>query len=195
MKRFNVKMYIVLAIVAMLGISMLIVGFADGNTPGSTEDPIVTQSYVAKVVEGLRSYVDSTISNIYADITKLNGSISANTEAINSLKAQLDIKTQEISALQKQLQNTTAPTYEVILLKKGTTLVSGKGTEIIVRSGKCVGIATNNGGLADATAGKDIKTDEAIELNHLLIASRDDGRGLKALEDSYMIVRGVYTLK
>ncbi len=195
MKKFGAKKYVILALTAVLAVSFLIVSFADGTTPGSTGDPIVTQSYVTKIAEQLRSYFDNSLSNVYQDITKLNTSITTNTEAVNNLKTQLDAKSQEIEALKAQLKNTTAATYEVILVKKGKTLVAGQGTEIIVRSGKCTAIATANGGLADATAGKDLKTDEAVEFNHLLISSRNDGRGLKVLEDSYMIVRGAYTLK
>ncbi len=191
----DVKTYVVLAAAAVLVISLLVFGFADGNTPGSAEDPIVTQSYVTQVTDKLKTYVDSAIAAVQLDVARLNSNSAANAESINALKAQLDAKSTELTALQEQMKNQAAATYEVILVKKGSTLLSGKGTEIIVRSGVCTAIASANGGLANATEGKDLKTGEQITLNHLLISSRDDGRGLKVVEDAYMIVRGTYTLK
>ncbi|MFZ5354461.1 MAG: hypothetical protein ACOZCL_17295 [Bacillota bacterium] len=195
MKKRNAKIYTVLAIAIVLVTSLIIIGFADGNSPGSAEDPIVTQSYVTQAIDQLRSYVDGLFSNIKTDITNLNSSVAANGEGIGSLKSQLDAKSMEIAALQEQLKNATATSFQVVFVKKGTTMLSGEGTEIIVRSGICVAIASANAGLADVTDGKDLKTNDQIINNHLLISSRNDGRGLKASEDSYLLVKGSYTLK
>ncbi len=86
-------------------------------------------------------------------------------------------------------------TYEVVELKKGQYLVAGAGTEIILRAGEAAAITSPLGGLSDVTGAKDIQQDEKIPTDHLLIIPRDDGRGLRALSDSFLLVRGKYTIK
>lgn len=86
-------------------------------------------------------------------------------------------------------------TYEVVELKKGQYLVAGAGTEVILRAGEATAITSSLGGLSDVTGAKDIQQDEKIPTEHLLIIPRDDGRGLRALSDSFLLVRGKYTIK
>ncbi len=90
-------------------------------------------------------------------------------------------------------------TYEVVELKNGQCLIAGAGTEVILRSGKATAVVGKDslGGLSDVTGGseKDIEQGEKIPANHLLVISRDDGRGICALMDSFLLVRGKYTIK
>lgn len=196
------KIIIITAIILCLVIPTYLAIFADGSTPGSEQDPIITLGYLNKVSADLRAYTDAVVSLIYQDIATMNASAQSNAKEIETLKQQLDEKNQELSILNEKIielenNNNTAQTavFEVLLLKKGTTLEAGKGTEIITRSGECSVISSINGGMADTTIGKDLKQNETAPLNHLLIASRDDGRGIKALEDSYIIIKGSYILK
>lgn len=85
-------------------------------------------------------------------------------------------------------------TLEVVELKKGQNLIAGAGTEIILRSGQAVAIVSSLGGLSDVTEGKDLKKDEKIPANHLLIIPRADGRGIRALTDCFVLVRGGHTI-
>lgn len=79
---------------------------------------------------------------------------------------------------------------QVLELKAGQTLRAGAGTEIILRSGRVVAVSAPGGGIADLTAGRDIKSGEAVSANHLLLVPRSDGRGLKALTPAVVLVRG-----
>ncbi|MHB8758180.1 MAG: hypothetical protein ACYC6V_09250, partial [Bacillota bacterium] len=83
---------------------------------------------------------------------------------------------------------------QVISLTAGQQLVADAGAEIILRAGKATAIAAA-GGVADLTAGKDLKSGEAIVANHLLLIPRSDGRGLKAGTDLVLIVRGTFVIK
>lgn len=85
--------------------------------------------------------------------------------------------------------------YEVVELKEGQSLIAGAGTEIILRAGEATAIISPLGGLSDVTGANDIQQDEEIPTNHLLIIPRDDGRGIHALTDSFLLVRGGYTVK
>lgn len=83
----------------------------------------------------------------------------------------------------------------VVELKSGERLIAEQGAEIILRGGNGIAIDSPLGGLSDITAARDIKKDEAIPPNHLLIIPRDDGRGVKAVTDCILMVRGAYTIE
>ncbi|HHW55635.1 MAG: hypothetical protein WAQ41_02965 [bacterium] len=81
---------------------------------------------------------------------------------------------------------------EVVNLQRGQSLIAEGGTEIILRGGRGVAIASPLGGLCDVTQGRDLAGGEVIPANHLLIVPRDDGRGVKAETDTILMVRGGY---
>ncbi|MCR4437157.1 MAG: hypothetical protein QHH06_15395 [Clostridiales bacterium] len=85
--------------------------------------------------------------------------------------------------------------FKAVEIKAGKQVIAGAGTEMILRSGKATAIASASGGVADVTAGKDIATGGGILFNHLLLFSKDDGRGLKILQDSWVLIKGAYTVK
>lgn len=199
------KMKIAVITAVVLTASALVIGTADGVSPGSDQDPVVTQSYVELKSGQLKYYIDDLIA-------KLNEGITKHGTDIDAIKTQLEQKNQEAAALNTQMtelkaeieelkkaapsgQGSAAPKFEVVKAAKGKTVISGEGSEIIVRTGKFTAVPGKNGSLLDATVGKDLKSGEIILNNHLLISSRDDGRGLKAAADSYLIIKGAYTIK
>lgn len=84
---------------------------------------------------------------------------------------------------------------EVVNLRSGQSLLAEGGTEIILRGGRAVVIASPLGGLCDVTQGRDLSAGEVIPANHLLIVPRDDGRGVKAETDTILMVRGGYRVQ
>lgn len=119
-------------------------------------------------------------------------------------KTYVDKKIDEIrSYIDKKVLNTNnnadVNEFVVVEVAKGKSIVLGGSSEAILRSGQARSISriTNgiDNGLADVTAGKDLKMDELITLNHLLINPRDDGRGASALTDSIFLIRGNYEIK
>lgn len=83
---------------------------------------------------------------------------------------------------------------QVVELPTGKQLVAEGGTEIVVRAGRATVVGSNLGGLADVTVGRDLAKGEA-PLNHLLVVPRSDGRGLKAITDCVVLVRGGYSIR
>lgn len=172
------KTGIVVLIAVVLVLSAVIIGVADGVAPGSELDPIVTQSYVEQKSEQIKYYIDSLIA--------------AHTQEITNLKSELEIKNQEIA----QLKAAGSNKFIVVEMQKNQILIAGEGAEIIPRSGKFSAVEDAYGGLSDITSAKDLKNDEAVVNNHMLIAARGEGRGLKALADkSFLIIKGTYTLQ
>lgn len=85
--------------------------------------------------------------------------------------------------------------YSIVHINAGQTVVGKEGTEIIVRSGVVTAVDNGVNGVSDLTSGKDLMSGTEIGLNHLLLVPRDDGRGVKAWTEAYLMVRGGYVLK
>ncbi|KAB3533555.1 hypothetical protein [Alkaliphilus serpentinus] len=152
--------------VIVIGLIIFIAQFVYGNQvdPGSTEDPIVTQSYVEQRIQQLRFYVDEKLKEI------------PNTSVVDDN------------------ETNSSSTYVVVELKAGESVIAGAGTEIIVRSGKVLAKDSPSGGLSDVTGAVDIKKDQVVPANHLIIIPRDDGRGVKAEKNSFLLIRGAYQI-
>ena len=175
------KTGIIVLTAIILVLSAVVISAADGVTPGSEQDPIVTQSYVEQKSEQIKYYIDSLIAQETA-----------------KLKTELELKGQEIAKLREEIKDAAkaAGKFQVVEMQKGQVLIAGEGAEIIPRSGKFSAIEDAFGGLSDITAAKDLKNGEAVVNNHMLIAARGEGRGLKALADkSFLIIKGTYTLQ
>ena len=175
------KTSIIVLTAIILVLSAVVISAADGVTPGSEQDPIVTQSYVEQKSEQIKYYIDSLIAQETA-----------------KLKTELELKGQEIAKLREEIKDAAkaAGKFQVVEMQKGQMLIAGEGAEIIPRSGKFSAIEDAFGGLSDITAAKDLKNGEAVVNNHMLIAARGEGRGLKALADkSFLIIKGTYTLQ
>ena len=84
--------------------------------------------------------------------------------------------------------------YAVLHLQQGQRLIGGEGTEIIVRSGEVTAIDNGKDGISDITGGYDLKSGAICKANHLLLVPRSDGRGITAATETYIMIRGTYTL-
>ena len=85
--------------------------------------------------------------------------------------------------------------FTVVNLKKGNRLICEAGSELILRMGQAVIIATPKGGLADTTAGYDLPDGTLMPPNHLLIVPVADGRGMLATSDGIVMVKGGYSIE
>lgn len=89
--------------------------------------------------------------------------------------------------------------FEPIKVDKGQKVIGVMGTEMILRSGEAKAISVTSGGvengLQDMTDGVDLKGNQDVPLNHLIIIPRDDGRGISLSTDAYIMIRGNYSIK
>ena len=83
---------------------------------------------------------------------------------------------------------------EVVNLESGDELIVAQGTEMIPRTGSLTVIAGASGGLSDITEGANLDQGNKATKDHLLIAPRSDGRGLKANTKAIVLVRGSYSV-
>ena len=84
--------------------------------------------------------------------------------------------------------------FSAVELAEGQKLIGTGGTEIILRSGEATAIDNGVNGISDLTAGSDLMSGDAVGLNHLLMVPRADGRGITALTDAWVMVRGEYEI-
>lgn len=147
---------------------------ADARSAGTTEDPLVTKSYVDKILTGL---------NVGGNTSQLEAKIAEQEQLIIALSEEI-----------QKLKEGESSTYEVVLVEEGQTIYGHKGTEMIVRAGEGTIVASNAGGIQDVTAGSDINAGVVAPRYHLLITPRDDGRGLLATKKLTVMVRGGYSI-
>jgi len=93
------------------------------------------------------------------------------------------------------VKSTSAASYSVVHVSAGQKVIGKEGTEIIVRSGSVSAIDNGVNGISDLTTGYELMTGYTAGVNHLLLIPRDDGRGIKALTEAYLMIRGGYTIK
>lgn len=96
---------------------------------------------------------------------------------------------------QLKSSGTVSDTYIVIEVKAGQKVFGKSGTEIILRSGEATAIDNGANGISDITAGKDLMTGQIVGQNHLLLVPKDDGRGIQAITDLFVMVRGPYSIQ
>jgi hypothetical protein len=130
-----------ICLVVLVCIAMTAAVRAASGAPGSESDPLVTQSYVDKLL--------SEAGGVFLPV--------------------------EVTA--------------------GGKLIGGAGAEIIVRSGEATIVSNENNGVSDLTAGLDLMTGAYAPPNHLLLVPRDDGRGVAATTDLWVMVRGAYAIR
>jgi len=89
----------------------------------------------------------------------------------------------------------TSNAYVPLQILQGKTLLGGVGTEIIFRSGEAKAIDNGLNGISDITSGSDLRTGESLTLNHLIVIPKEDGRGITATTDIWVLIKGKYTIK
>lgn len=88
-----------------------------------------------------------------------------------------------------------APTFEVVVVKPGKKLLTGSGTEFILRSGNAKALEGTGGGLSNLTTGRNLSAGETIPRDNLFLSPRDDGRGVAASSETIFLVRGCYKIE
>lgn len=206
MKKTGRVLYVVLLFMAVVT-AFTAAQAATSGQAGSEFDPLVTKSYVDKQIELLTQKIgtgsqqsnpqggtstgtvdEQVLNNIRTDVRDLiNLTIDAFTR-IDSLERQNLELIRRIEELERG--------FIVVEATKGQKIILGAGSEILVRSGETTALSGEMGGLADVTAAKDLTTGTKITNQHLLLSSREDGRGILVVSDkAYMLIRGSYNVE
>ena len=144
---------------------------AGPTAPGSESDPLVTESWVRAYFSGGGGGNDLQLLE----------------ERLQKLEAA------EINRALLEEPSPSAAVFEIVTVAAGEKLLAGAGTEMILRSGRARALAGPGGGLSDLTAGCNLTSGAPIKADHLLLSSRDDGRGAIMDSQAIFLVRGGYT--
>lgn len=145
------KMRITWILSALLILALAMAAIVFAVDPGSSDDPLVT-----------KSYVDQKIKEINAG--------SGATPAIPLI-------------------------FQPVKLEGGKTMILDEGTELVLRIGSAKTIVPGINGISDLTGGTDLVSGKTVPKNHLLLAPRSDGRGIKAETEIWVMVKGSYIIK
>ncbi|MEW5763107.1 MAG: hypothetical protein AB1776_07915 [Bacillota bacterium] len=83
--------------------------------------------------------------------------------------------------------------WRTVVLQPGQTLVCRAGAEFVIRApvgNRGVVVDPTGNGLPDLTAGVNIAAGQTVPFNHLISVPASDGRGLRAVNRLWVMVRG-----
>lgn len=198
-KRLSKKSIISVLIIVSSMVAVHIIQAASAE-PGTDADPLVTKSYVDKLLESFSGSkeMDSKIAALTAKNDELTKTLEAQTKKIEELTKAVNDLYEKNEKLEERLTDIESYGKFIALeLTENQKLMTGESAEIILRGGKAKAIGGQGGGLSDITSGTgaDINTDQDVPLNHLLMVSRDDGRGIKIVsKKAWVLVKGPYKI-
>jgi hypothetical protein len=180
--------------------------------PGDTADPLVT-----------RRFVEESIAQLSEEIAVLRGIIAAISpsslpnvtpqtapniplserdaffaeimeyfEAVYG--ARLDMALQLVPGPGDEPREGQVVVFTVLNPQAGQIITFHAGTEFILRGGRATAVTGPYNGIPDVTAGADVMNGEEIGLNHLMMIPFTDGRGVHFHAESWIMVRGGYTI-
>ena len=156
-----------------------------GASQGTQTDPLVTMSYINEVTAPqILSDVDDRLDQReQALVDRLDASIA---------RYERDME-QKLSGSAGTGTAGTSSAFTVVNVAAGRQLTGATGFEFLLRSGSATAVAASAPGLIDTTGGGTLASGGAVEPNHLYLTTAE-GRGLKAVTDLTVLVRGSYTL-
>ncbi|MDR2183144.1 MAG: hypothetical protein LBE55_03120 [Clostridiales bacterium] len=166
------KIYIAGLALSFLAGSLLVGGNWISANPGGEEDPLAAVSYVDMRIEELKQLINAQSADR-----------QVNTEAVVN---------EVLADIAGFFGGNMA--FVPVHVYAGQTILGGEGVEIIRRSGGALAHVPGPDGLVNASAGLDLDHGHPITANHLIIIPREDGRGIRATQDSWFIIRGDFTI-
>ena len=168
-----------------LGLAFLAVGLFAGDSwlsanPGTAEDPLVSRSYLEMRIDEVTQLI-----NVVQLVSAQSAGQQVNTEAVVN---------EILADIARFFGNDSMSTFTPVHVSSGQTILGGEGVEIIRRSGGALAHVPGQDGLVNASAGLDLDHGHPIPANHLIIIPREDGRGIRATQDSWFMIRGDFTV-
>lgn len=171
------KKYMIFIAAIICGIILLQLSPAVKAETGS-EPTIYDSTYIDK----LETQIKGLIQSSDADQQK----------KLEETQKKLEAAQTELAVLKESI------VFKIIKLPAGKTLIGDASTEIIVRNtnkAKAYVAATATGGISNLISGKDIPNGTIIPANQLLLVPKADGRGITAIQDTDIMIKGTYSLK
>lgn len=169
----------------LTGLLGVVLALTVAATHGSEADPLVTLGYLK----------ERFLPEVMIQFEAKAAEREKTTEV--KIQAMVDGYTKEMEQrFQKALsqgQQTAQSGFAVVDLTAGQTLLLATGSEVLLRSGEAVCVATSAPGLVDTTGGEELESKQPLQQNHLYL-STTESRGLTAGTAVCVLVRGTYTI-
>jgi hypothetical protein len=201
MKKWSIWLTCVLVAVMMIaGLGVIAAEY------GSQSDPLVTLSYVEKVLlPNAQKDVDKTVSNAMEEFE------DALSDSDKTIQSYIDKKLRSFasgdvdeelidaiaaSVLEQAGGSVTAGevSWSVIQVPAGRTVVCEVGVQAILRVGQATCVAAGTPGLIDLSNGETLENGGALAANHLYTASIQ-GRGIYTAQGCTLLIAGSYTIQ
>lgn len=179
MKKQNKRWMARLASFALAGVCLC----GGALAAGDKDDPLITLSYLTKTATP--EILEQVEQQAEEHQTKLLEKFNA---AIDEYKALIQKEKEE------QQESQLSAAYTVVTLAKGQKLNLGVGCEVMLRVGGASVSAATAPALVDVSSGGSLNDGQALETNHLYMATIAD-RSITASTDTVkVLVRGEYTV-
>ena len=168
---------------AALAVGIVCLVGAAAAAGGSSQDPLVTLSYLQQVV--LPDVLEQTDQKVEDKAAELETALDG---AIDDHSAQME------QALAGS-GGTGSANYAVVTLSAGQVLEMDIGCEVMLRVGSASCDSPSSPGLIDSTGGTTLNDGGSLAVNHLYMATIE-GRSVTADSDTVkVLVRGGYTIR
>ena len=173
----RIALPIAAALILILGAALFSAG-AEGTSPGTEEDPLVTLSYINEVFTGyltelFRGDLEEQTAELETGLEERIAALEAESEAAVALEER--------------------STYEVIALEDGQELICRRGTELMLRVGQALVTAEDTPGLVDTSTTENLEDGEYLSKNHMYMVTINE-HGIRADGYVMMVVRGEYSI-
>lgn len=178
----------VVRLIGLLLVSFLIFTGAVMAAAGSSEDPLVTLSYLnQKFLPQVLSEVDGKISDRNAALSKeLSAQIKSDAAAFE--------KKYGTGSTGAESSSGTAADFTLVTMAKGQVLYGNIGCEVLLRVGTASCVADSAPGLIDETTAGSINSGDKLVKNHLYLMTINN-RGVQSTADTVkVLVRGSYSI-
>ena len=160
--------------------------------PGDADDPLVTKSYIDSIVSSLaaeNASLKEAINNLPSKEQETSGEEPAASQFDSeAFASQIE---QMVSDAVAGIQNG----YKTVEVALGQTVDLSEGAELIIRTGMCEAVASSSSaGLFDLSDGSVVMGGKTVPAGHYIVAARGE-RGIKALSDSVVLIRGDYVIE
>lgn len=204
MKKVQKKYFIILAIIVC---GLILLQFTPVVLAQGEAGKIYDSTYIDKVVNELKGLISKNSDDLKVHIattgsqTDLSKQLSDTQKELSNVKAALSATQKELSDLKANggtSATSGAVVFKTVTLPAGKILIGTTGTQILPRTANTAVIYTEKtatGGLLNMVYGREVAKGTSAAINQMLFVPKDDGRGIKAIKQTIVIVSGTYKIK
>ncbi len=187
----------VISIAAILMICLLVSGYFAVAQPGSSDDPLITQSYLDAVVtpkamQAAETAADEQANTLAARINALSQQLN---ESITAAAASLASDETFLKRVAAAAGGTAADsgTWESVTLSAGQKVYLAAGSQVVLRSGEATCVESAGKGLVNLSVVGELTQGQSLSLYALYTATTQSS-GFQASERTKALICGDYSV-